>query len=381
MNKNIISHTSKGEFSANHLKHGQFDADSSMEDMFSQGWGAYDGDDYSDMDNSPADEPEPDLNLTPQAGETPHNTDVNHGSAVINNVTSGNITSRNISSGILSSPFEATMKHGRNAMIPLDDIHPSDLNDVRKVDPERVSFIADSIRLIGLLEPLTVYKNKSGSYTIYGGHVRYEAIQKLKKEIKDETYRRTLSTVPCIVIEAPKNDIEEMEVEAALNMHRYSEEDRDIAIRNAKDMWDRHSDEQKAKLKEYYRNRFVKSIGLASDDEIRRRLSNDFRPIDDYIRAATGFNLSNRTITKIIGGPDQPADSDNMTADSEKKKKSEDNKKELTIDTLRKKLDNFRKSVDKFNSTHNNAAEAVLMLCLDVKDSLDDLEDSIGGIK
>ncbi len=61
------------------------------------------------------------------------------------------------------------------ANIALDKIYPNESQPRQHFDEERLSELADSIRQLGLVQPITVYPDSAGRYCIISGERRYRA--------------------------------------------------------------------------------------------------------------------------------------------------------------------------------------------------------------
>lgn len=77
--------------------------------------------------------------------------------------------------------------------IPLGDVIADPTNPRRKVDQDKVAFkeLQDSVKAVGILQPLLVRKDDNGGYVVIAGHRRLAAAQALK-----------LKTIPAVVNKA-----------------------------------------------------------------------------------------------------------------------------------------------------------------------------------
>lgn len=89
----------------------------------------------------------------------------------------------------------------RVQMIPLEEIRP---NPANFYDTTNVDDLADSIRLSGLLHPLTVYRRGS-EYVIISGHRRYKAMRQLYELSGFKEHKE----IPCTVLPDPDDPIRE----------------------------------------------------------------------------------------------------------------------------------------------------------------------------
>ena len=91
--------------------------------------------------------------------------------------------------------------------LPLQKIEPNPLQPRKTFNPEELDSLADSIRMHGIIQPLTVRKLPSGFYQIIAGERRWRAAR-----------LAGLSDVPVVVIEA--DDKKAMELALIENLQR-----------------------------------------------------------------------------------------------------------------------------------------------------------------
>ena len=91
--------------------------------------------------------------------------------------------------------------------LPLQKIEPNPLQPRKTFDPDELASLAESIRMHGIIQPLTVRKLPSGFYQIIAGERRWRAAR-----------MAGLSEVPAIVIEA--DDRKAMELAMIENLQR-----------------------------------------------------------------------------------------------------------------------------------------------------------------
>lgn len=91
--------------------------------------------------------------------------------------------------------------------LPLQKIEPNPLQPRKTFDPDELASLAESIRMHGIIQPLTVRKLPSGFYQIIAGERRWRAAR-----------LAGLSEVPAIVIEA--DDRKAMELALIENLQR-----------------------------------------------------------------------------------------------------------------------------------------------------------------
>ena len=91
--------------------------------------------------------------------------------------------------------------------LPLQKIEPNPLQPRKTFNPEELDSLADSIRMHGIIQPLTVRRLPSGFYQIIAGERRWRAAR-----------LAGLSDVPVVVIEA--DDKKAMELALIENLQR-----------------------------------------------------------------------------------------------------------------------------------------------------------------
>ena len=91
--------------------------------------------------------------------------------------------------------------------LPLQKIEPNPLQPRKTFNPEELDSLADSIRMHGIIQPLTVRKLPSGFYQIIAGERRWRAAR-----------LAGLSDVPVVIIEA--DDKKAMELALIENLQR-----------------------------------------------------------------------------------------------------------------------------------------------------------------
>ena len=91
--------------------------------------------------------------------------------------------------------------------LPLQKIEPNPLQPRKTFNPEELDSLADSIRMHGIIQPLTVRRLPSGFYQIIAGERRWRAAR-----------LAGLTDVPVVVIEA--DDKKAMELALIENLQR-----------------------------------------------------------------------------------------------------------------------------------------------------------------
>ena len=181
----------------------------------------------------------------------------------------------------------------KTLFIQMKDIKPNRLNK-RSMDLEEIEVLSESIKDAGLINPLVVYQNQDGSYTLLDGHRRYRALELMG--------RAGTNQVPCIVVDKPSDEVREQELMANGNIHRSKPEDLKHEIEVANVLWNTMSKTRRDKLTQEYKQKFIDKF--CNDEKYQENpsqfLSNRFRPRIDYIRAITGLDYSNKTVTSTL---------------------------------------------------------------------------------
>ena len=107
--------------------------------------------------------------------------------------------------GDFSEPAETPAQGA--VMLPLQKIEPNPLQPRKNFDPEELDSLAESIRMHGIIQPLTVRKLPSGFYQIIAGERRWRASR-----------LAGLTDVPVVIIEA--DDKKAMELALIENLQR-----------------------------------------------------------------------------------------------------------------------------------------------------------------
>ncbi len=110
-------------------------------------------------------------------------------------------------------------------LIPIDSIEPNPFQPRSFFDPESLQELADSIRTLGLIQPITVRRKAAGQYQIISGERRYRACRlagftEMPAYIKDTDESRMLEMA--IVENIQREDLDPIEV--ALSYQRLIDE-------------------------------------------------------------------------------------------------------------------------------------------------------------
>ena len=105
--------------------------------------------------------------------------------------------------------------------LPLQKIEPNPLQPRKNFNPEELDSLADSIRMHGIIQPLTVRKLPSGFYQIIAGERRWRAAR-----------LAGLSDVPVVIIEADDKKAMELALIKTYSDQTSTRLKRHSAIRN-----------------------------------------------------------------------------------------------------------------------------------------------------
>jgi hypothetical protein len=82
--------------------------------------------------------------------------------------------------------------------IPLDQIHvqpPMDIKKIRDVYRENIDFLADSIAVLGLIQPIAVYRDSEQEYVVIDGARRLHACHKVNEKFPE----KKLAEIECVI--------------------------------------------------------------------------------------------------------------------------------------------------------------------------------------
>lgn len=118
-------------------------------------------------------------------------------------------TQRGLGRGLDKLMGAGTLTQGAEGavMLPLQKVEPNPLQPRKTFEPEQLSELADSIRMHGVIQPLTVRKMPTGFYQIIAGERRWRAAR-----------LAGLFEVPVVIIEA--DDKKAMELALIENLQR-----------------------------------------------------------------------------------------------------------------------------------------------------------------
>lgn len=160
-----------------------------------------------------------------------------------------------------------------------------------------IDYLHISMRRVGLLQPITVYANQDGTYTIISGHRRVEAAKMCGwKEID------------AVEIDPPATPSEEAELLLRANSHRARPEDVKRELEIAARTWQEMPADEREQISARLRAACIKSyVNMPAykadpdsyeDPEVYAKKC--FRPQCEWIREVTGLDVSNRTISRRL---------------------------------------------------------------------------------
>lgn len=188
-------------------------------------------------------------------------------------------------------------------MIPAGLIKDNPLN-ARSMDD--IEGLAKTIEYTGLLQPLTVYSNGDGTYTLLSGHRRIAAIRKIPGTT-------SATAIPCYIREKPSTVQEEQSMLSAANIGRKDPESLRTEVLRAAQNWNdlcRDDKPQAKKLAEAMKRDFIEEVkhNDAYVNDPDGFINRNFRPKLAYIRLTTGLTAANSTVRTYLKQvePDQP---------------------------------------------------------------------------
>lgn len=181
-------------------------------------------------------------------------------------------------------------------------------NNKRSMDDTEIDMLAESIKSVGMFNPITVYYDKpSAGYVVLSGHKRLEALKRLGKEL-----------VECNVVEKPDSLIHEKEAMLQANMHRSTKEDIMNEVAIAESIWESMPKPLQDKYSDMYRKEFKHKKPNAPLSE--------FRPKNEYILHMTGLTCSYRTVQDYMSEAKEEKSELPKDKKEKKKKKARDPK-------------------------------------------------------
>ena len=239
--------------------------------------------------------------------------------------------------------------------IKIDEIVPNDKNN-RENDSWELAILAESIKDVGMIEPIVVYKDDStDKYVILSGHRRYAAAKQLG-----------MDELACKVVPKPGDDYEEQEYLAQANIHRSSPE----ALKNEIDLMNREWQTMDTDRRNTLRERLLEEFQTSNADNPRYTDDPDgftlrnFRPRYAYISRMTGLGISNATVKNYLqqikreDDEENEADVDIATAD-DVGSESSSGKKPVTLKSLAKAAKSLIDKMDDITIEDGEIVQAV----------------------
>lgn len=191
--------------------------------------------------------------------------------------------------------------------IPLDKIeaNPQNLRTMEAID---IEYLAESILNIGCIQPPVVYRNEKGNYTLLSGHRRMAAIKEINRMFADgeklpegAVIKEPITSVTCIVVDKPKDIFEEQEILAQGNIHRYKPSEIQDEVKLIIENWNSLDDKVRKAYGATFKERFIRKHRTDAQylDDPKKYLSDNFRPIYEYVRVMTGMEVSNYIVKKV----------------------------------------------------------------------------------
>lgn len=203
-------------------------------------------------------------------------------------------------------PAEDYAYHQKNEQIynlKVSEINPSEFNNFgRSLDEDDLEILADSIAEFGVKEPIRVYADRKDGYryTIISGHRRYAAVRLINEKYDGVT----IDAIPSIIVKERPTDVitEKLDV-AQSNLSRKKSKDLENEVKAAEELWQDICDlgkkeEYTEKLKKNFINRFKSNPNYVIDPD--KYLRDNFRDKFEFIRYATGLDISHSTIKRVL---------------------------------------------------------------------------------
>ena len=231
------------------------------------------------------------------------------------------------------------MPEKNTVTIKVSQIKENPLN-MRSMDLDQIRILAYDIDTYGLMQPLAVYEDDDGRYTLLSGHRRLAALKQLG-----------VKEVPCKVFPKPADEFEEQEILTSANISRRKPSELVDELKRAEQAWNTMFKENRDRHVERLKAQFIKehqSVPKYIEDP-DLYVHNNFRPKFEYIRSLTGFDLSNSTIKEQLkkavpeeAGPNMDGISEAEDEEDAKSEKKEKKEKEITLKDIAKAASTLR---------------------------------------
>lgn len=194
--------------------------------------------------------------------------------------------------------------------IAIDKIVENDQHN-RSMDDDEISLLADSIMMIGLLQPLLVmdHTGEGGKkdYMLLSGHRRLAAIKDLNKQLEtaekipeEAAIKKPLLQVPCVALSEIDDDWSAQEVMIQANIARRDPDEINNEIVLSVREWNSMNTERQKKLKMFLIRRFSERCRALPDYKAdpKKFIKERFNPEYEYIRFLTGLDQDNSVVKK-----------------------------------------------------------------------------------
>lgn len=272
----------------------------------------------------------------------------------------------------------------------VDLIKANPLNK-RSMEDSDIQILADNIYASGTMEPVTVYHDSDNKFVLLSGHRRVKAWKRNLETHKDWKNDPAKQMIPCIIVNKPDNDLEEMKALSTANIHRSRPEELRQEVSLANTQWNLlGAEDKKAKtavFKQSFIDRNSNNPRYLNDPE--HFIKNNFRPRLEYIRQVTGLEIANDTIKNALSdclerSSEKPVTStaaeegveealSSEAGDGKEKKKSE--KKPMSANKILKALKKIEHDLEDYSNVTGN--DNVLVTIGKTTDAVADLIDTI----
>lgn len=172
------------------------------------------------------------------------------------------------------SKSSQVIKKAKNQKIDIDNLVPNQFNQFPMIEIEELK---SSILETGLMNPLIVYENDQGKYTIVSGHRRYAALKQLTETIEDFD-----KEIRCVVISTPSNSLTERELVYLGNKGRteLSEKQLLVIVKDLMEMWEEKPAEEKTgKERRDYVAKMINMSARTAQKYISK-INSEIKPVD-----------------------------------------------------------------------------------------------------
>jgi hypothetical protein len=163
--------------------------------------------------------------------------------------------------------------------IPLDQIHvrpPMNIKKSREVYPENIDSLADSIAVLGLIQPIAVYRNSEQEYNVIDGARRLHACHKVNKKFPE----KKLAEIEC-VIHTKNEDVPEKIIHTSMHLGTTPLSVHD-SIDSLRYFWNMHRNSKILEMKYGISENVLKTHvkGIMFNDRLKEAVSNGRVAVD-----------------------------------------------------------------------------------------------------